>query len=168
MGLGITRRNWFCLLAWSTIFAANLIVPLLFAWDLTRDRGRIGMAAAIGGWWALSALICVRSRVLATILFVGAALVAISQVWPILHVIAGTVGLELAATGTSELYPILGMKMTEGGGFVATAVTGAVLMLFALGSGCALIGGIRLSEQVGTVSAVGSHESEPISSPLCQ
>src|SRR4051812_45955968 len=30
--------------AWSVVFAANLVVPLLFGWTVTQQGGRIGMA----------------------------------------------------------------------------------------------------------------------------
>jgi hypothetical protein len=48
LGMGIVRREWAWLLAWSAIFTLNLIVPLAWAWDITRQGGRGWLVVGCG------------------------------------------------------------------------------------------------------------------------
>jgi hypothetical protein len=123
------------------VFAANLIVPLHWAWDITREGGRIGMACALFGWWVVGALTCVRPGPGRAALVLGGAFIALSQLYPVLQLFAGMVGLcAAAAPAGEEHWSLISMGLSETSGFAATVVTGALLLFFALCSGCAVLG----------------------------
>jgi hypothetical protein len=112
--------------AWGAVFAVNMIVPLLFGLSTTSAHGRIGMTAASMLFLAWGCWLCAVRRQFAAPLIFGAVLVGVSQLVPILHVIAGLIGLTVGQ--------ILGLADTrdkvtsEFGGFVVTFVTGGMLI----------------------------------------
>ena len=124
--------------AWLTVFLANSPVPLFYAWFLTAKHGRIGMVAAIVLWWSLGHLVCKTNRRLGLSLVAGGILVALSQCFPLLQIIAGMVSLNIygrlaqAVAGGSVRGP---QEQTEFGGFLVTMLTGGMLMAVALGFG---------------------------------
>lgn len=119
------------LLGWAVVFSCNMIVPLLFGWDLTRDAGRGGLFAAGalllgGGLW-----LCRAWPTLGGPLVAGAVLVSLTQLLPILQIIAGLMGLRLArAFGQAVSLGEFDFDRITGGlgGFVATLVTGGLLI----------------------------------------
>ncbi|MCE9531831.1 MAG: hypothetical protein K8T89_12010 [Planctomycetes bacterium] len=119
-----SRRVWH--IAWPFVLAANLIVPLGWGMDETRGDAIWGMVAAIPLFWLAGHGICAESRKSGSVLVMGGIVVALLQIVPILHITAGIVGVSLAAgPGMHKLTTFLG-------GFVATLITGGLLLLVAL------------------------------------
>ncbi|QEH35324.1 hypothetical protein OJF2_38750 [Aquisphaera giovannonii] len=127
-------------LGWIAVFLLNMIVPLLFGWSMTREGGRVGMAAAILTLFATGCWICTARRQLASPLLLGAAFVGLSQVFPLLQILAGSAGmvaataLRVAENNDDALPRVIG----EAGGFVVTLVTGGLLMAASLVAGLSL------------------------------
>ena len=87
--------------AWFCMVIVNLPIPLLFGFGVTSDAGRIGMLIGIAavyvcGFWGCNVMPRIMYR-----LNVGSILVAVSQLWPMLHMSVGmmAVGISQAAFG---------------------------------------------------------------------
>ncbi len=132
------RRSRRILLAWVAVFVLNMAFPLLFGWSLTREHGRIGMMAAASLLLAMGWCICSVARDFATPFIGGAAFVALAQLFPILQMIAGLIGmgvgqaLDLADFGDESRPDRI---LSEFGGFVITIVTGGLLIAAGAGFG---------------------------------
>jgi hypothetical protein len=116
---------------WTLVFVLNLIVPLFFGWMLTADSGRFGMAAGIGLLWYLGYRACGQNDWWGRALVRGGFLVALTQLFPLLQIWAGVVGVGIA----SALGPLVmadthigGTIHTGLGGLIATVLTGLSLM----------------------------------------
>ncbi len=124
------------LLAWLGVFAANLILPLFFAWSITRDAGRIGMLGAVLGLLATGALAGLARCRVGIALVVGGVPVALSQLVGAPQIYAGSRGLLVAEAmgqmGKTRPGDPVGDMTSELGGFIATVVTGGILMGAAL------------------------------------
>ena len=135
------RRERRLVVGWYVVFAVNLIVPGLLAINLVDRRGGLGVmivafAFLIAGRWACSAHPQFAKR-----LVVGAAIVAVSQLFPILQIISGLTAVELLSafglidagfeTGVPELGIILGGAMTM--------ITGSILATCSLIIGSAVV-----------------------------
>jgi hypothetical protein len=120
--------------AWPFWLGANLIIPVLFGLELTEKSGRWGMALSvimflIGGW-----CVCYSSRKMARYLNTGAAIVSLTQIFPVLQVMAGMAGMWVAIvfgsfspmTDTSDA-----KVLSEFGGFVITTIVGCILLTVA-------------------------------------
>ena len=89
------------------------------------------MSIAVVFLLVLGCCICAMGRKLAAPLIVGGAFVALTQVFPILQIAAGMMGMGVgraigvASLGDDSLPPRLN---SEYGGFVVTFVTGGILM----------------------------------------
>jgi hypothetical protein len=127
---------WPWQIGWSFVFGANLILPLLFGWEMTRRGGWIGMGCAIVVWWTLGLLACVCARRLATRLVYGGVLVALFQGCFIPHIIVGTISLgiwsALSGDAVGDHVVMAGARFPEIGGFVVTFLTGGQLLFLAL------------------------------------
>ncbi len=127
--------------AWIFIFAINMAVPLLFSLPLTDLHGRLGMSAAALFLFTLGCGICAANRKLAVALLAGAALVALTQLFPGMQIIAGMIGIGVGqalghATFDSDEHPA--RITSEFGGFVVTFITGGILMAGSLCAGILL------------------------------
>jgi hypothetical protein len=125
-------------IAWAVVFALNLIVPLLCGWGMTQPSGRLGMLVAgilllASGYW-----VCVSARHIGFALVNGGVAMALFQAFPILQLIAGSLGIELAEAIGLEVAAIFNGITTAAGGFVVTITTGGLLMAAALVVGLAL------------------------------
>lgn len=119
---------------WSRVFALNMIVPLLFGLPMTFGIGWVGMFAAVPVLFALGGCVCACQPNIGRALIRGGVLVALSQLFPVLQIMAGLVAMDLTA--------VLGqVKATVGrppevasvsGGFLMTIFTGLLLMCAAL------------------------------------
>lgn len=135
---GDLDRNAFIM--WAIVFGLNMVLPLLFSVELTQHHGRFGMCAAslvlfIAGW-----VLCALSARTARKLILGAAIVALTQLFPILHVVAGSVSIRIAESfqladgggGDPDLdeggFPEI---TSELGGFMVTILVGGILLTFA-------------------------------------
>jgi hypothetical protein len=108
----------------------NLIVPLMYGLLETREHGFVGMLVGslillLGGFWC-----CFRFKDFSKALIVGGWIVALSQVYPLLQMLAGIFGMGVAnAVGPSpdEEYSPYSIH-SEPAGCVATIMTGAILI----------------------------------------
>jgi hypothetical protein len=124
-------------LTWVVVYVTNSIVPLYLGLMLTANAGRLGMFFALGLLLALVyRVISISSRV--EVAFeVGGWVVAVSQFFPLLQVIAGGIGMVVTRTmgqATDGYRPLIYVQ-SELGGFVATILTGSILISVALSIG---------------------------------
>jgi hypothetical protein len=127
----LARSGVLTYIAWIFIFAINMAIPLLFGASMTEQHGRLGMSVAALLLLVLGSYICAANRKLAVALLAGGAVVALTQLFPILHIIAGMIGMTVGqalghATLDSDDSP--SRITSEYGGFVVTFVTGGILM----------------------------------------
>jgi hypothetical protein len=118
-------------IAWIFVFAINMALPLLFSAPMTEQHGRLGMAVAAVLLLVLGCYICAANRKLAMALLAGGAVVALAQLFPIIHIIAGMIGMTVGqAVGHATLDSDDGPSRitSESGGFIVTFVTGGILM----------------------------------------
>jgi hypothetical protein len=123
-------------IGWTLVLLCNLIVPMLLGWQMTTVFGHLGMLLAIlmallMGYWAsvhmpLAVLFTTR----------GGILLALSQVMPVPHMIAGLISI----TFFRKTNIIPGEAMDRDGigfwgAFLLTASTGTILFAFAFGLG---------------------------------
>jgi len=132
-------------LAWLIVFLANLPIPLMLGWIFTEKQGRIGMALAIVLWWLMGHLVCRLSRGFDLALVTGGMLVGLTQFFPFLHLKAGAWSLfvgsklgQVAAFPLGHDSPGDFTVLTELGGFIATTLTGGILIAVALACGAVL------------------------------
>jgi hypothetical protein len=107
------------------VFALNLIVPLILSSGFT--DGRAGIYAAIAFYWLLGLTACAARPSLGRLMVTGGAIVASTQLAPLLHVSAGYAAVTIGhkfRTVNPNLY-----------GFVLVIVTGGLLLIAAYGSG---------------------------------
>lgn len=88
--------------AWAAIFAINLTVPLIFGWSLVSEHGKLGMSAAaiallIGGW-----CVCSVHPLIARQAIVGGTIVGLSQLIPVVQMVAGLLGRSRRRCGRSR------------------------------------------------------------------
>jgi hypothetical protein len=133
-----TRIHWANQAAWATLFLGNLIVPLSAADVDAQDRS-VGMGIGIALVWLVGAVAVQRSGVLRRGLFIGGALLMLTQFVPWLQIAFVAAGYETASwlelrsnTSTPE------GQLTAAGLFVSTLVAGALLMASALFLGLVL------------------------------
>ena len=137
-----SRCDRFSIAVWSVIFAANTIVPLMFGLELTVKHGRVGVGIASLLLWAGGAILCCwRSSIMWQVIL-GALITALSQLFPILQIIAGCIGLSAAARlGQAETGgdgQLLDQVTSEVGGFIVTVIAGGVLLAGAAIAGLCL------------------------------
>lgn len=144
-------QGW--MIAWTVVYGANLIVPLMFALGTVQGSGTLGMVLAMFVMWLVSLMICARARPVRSWLMAGGIAVAISQFMPILQIMAGMMGVGLASllvrgpaeAGDDDLVRGLGAVGTSFPlGLLATLLTGAALMVASLAIGFVLVGLARL------------------------
>ncbi len=138
---GNPRAGGFTYVAWIFVFAINMAVPLLFSASVTQQNGRSGMLIGTLFLFVLGCYICAANRKLAVALLAGGAVVALTQLFPMLQFIAGSIGMGVGqalghATFLGDDNPP--RVTSEYGGFVVTFVTGGVLMAGSLCTGILL------------------------------
>lgn len=126
-------------IGWLAVFALNLIVPGWLGWRFTEQGGRMGMLLGATLVLAIGCCVCVCARQIGFSLVVGGAAVALSQVLPLLQLLAGVASCALAeAAGlyfsVDDTHPaaVVGGEL---GGFVITITTGASLIAAPLAAG---------------------------------
>jgi len=118
---------------WTVVVLFNVIVPLMLSWSMTQGVGHFGVGLGVLlilllGYWAsvgmpLFVLFTIR----------GGVLVALSQFFPVLHLIAGL--LAVSFYRYSGIIPAESLDRTGVGlmgAFLLTATTGVILMSFCL------------------------------------
>jgi hypothetical protein len=116
-----------CQSLWLVLFGLNLLAPLAFGFQETRDAGRAGMAAALVVFWFAGHWACGRSKISAFVVLAGAASAAIFQV-P-LAIAAGLIALRVAGPVESEF-----------DGFLVTMLTGVQLFIAMIVAGFFILG----------------------------
>lgn len=133
-----TRLRDFLMIAWPFIFGANMIVPLLFGWELVEQSGALGVLFASVILLALGWLLFVLWPALALRLTFGSIFTALLQIFPILHMIIGIIafGITFELGQATDMNDQAMPRITsELGGFIITSVMGCTLLLFATGIG---------------------------------
>lgn len=125
---------------WIVVCAVNLIVPVFLGWGITDDRGRIGMALGIVVVLALGYRACFSSPEVVRTIAYGGWLVAFTQCIPFVQFIAGFVGVGVAQELGLASEGGIGLVSTIMGGFVATLITGGLLIALAVVIGMACRG----------------------------
>ena len=133
-----TRLQNFLIIAWPFIFGANMIIPLLFGWELVEQSGAMGVILASIILLALGWLLFVVWPALALRLTFGSIFTALLQFFPIVHMIIGIIafGITIELGQATDMNDQVMPKITsELGGFIITSITGCSLLLFATGIG---------------------------------
>ena len=126
------RRLYF---GWLGVFGLNLIVPLLSALTLTNASGQVGMLLAMVVILTIGLCICAIARELGFALVTGGVAVGLTQIAPILQIIAGVLGFSLArAMGLDDPAGEVNAG-TVLAGFVITMVVGGLLVAVSLVAG---------------------------------
>jgi hypothetical protein len=133
--------------AWPAVFGLNMVLPLFFSTVVTEHHGRFGLCIAsfvlLAGGWAL----CAVSASTARKVILGAALVAVTQFFPVLQIIAGSVSMGIAQSfqlvegggGDPDLdEQDIPQITSELGGFIVTMLVGGILLTCASLIGLAL------------------------------
>ena len=121
-------------LAWILVYTVNLGIPVLWGLMVTREGGRVGMVIGIIVVFAIGCRVCfVSRRAMLTVVY-GGWIVALSQAFPALQIIAGIIGLSAVRVTTSEERDV----STILGGFIATLITGCVLITIATALGAVI------------------------------
>jgi hypothetical protein len=143
---------------WPMVFLANLPVPLLFGWGVCDWSGRIGMFAAIGLLYVLGREICRRVRGLDLIMICGGVLVALSQVYPMIHIFSA----GLAFRTAERLGLLESTKVPD----VAGAFTGCIVTLLTGGILLAIAAVAGLSYPIAKVMPDPHHTRHPSKSAV--
>ena len=132
-------RGW--QLFWIFALCLNLIVPVLLALNITKEHGRAGMMAGIFVLWVAGHFACGKNRKLTYSLVTGSFVFALSQFYPVAHLVTGILSLSFVKLiGLSGQNPNdvgqfndgIGEINSELGGFIATLMTGTPLVAVAL------------------------------------
>jgi hypothetical protein len=113
--------------AWIGAYAVNLILPVYLGWMMTRGGGRVGMMVGIITVFALGWRACFVYREAVLTVSYGGWIVAASQFVPFLQMLAGLIGAGVAMAMTRETRDL----STAISGFLATLLTGGILIAFA-------------------------------------
>jgi hypothetical protein len=134
---GNSKRRYF---GWLAVFALNLIVPLSIGWMTTELHGRIGMFFAMLMLLGLGFGICRTAHHIGFALVVGGVAVGLSQVFPILQLMGGTIAFApangIGLTERAEFGPP--NVDTVVAGFVVTMTTGGLLAAASIVAGLAI------------------------------
>ena len=134
----VLRPDWFAIAAWPCLFMLNMVFPLLMGWMMTSQKGRIGLGAASLIWLILGWLLCYYKPDYARRLLIGSVLTACSQVFPVLHIILGFIGIfvaEIVGGRITDTDMGPGLFANEIGAFIVTFVVGGGLIIMAGGIG---------------------------------
>ncbi len=130
-------------MTWALVYWINAIVPFALGLAVTGGAGLVGMLLGLALMFGAAGRLTAVSREFKIAFEVGGWIVAASQLFPVLQVLAGAIGLR-AAAGWRQAADHSPMISANGvlGGFIATVGTGGILMTFAMGIGM-LVGWIR-------------------------
>jgi hypothetical protein len=121
------RGGWAWALSWTVVFALNLVVPLIFGWDMTEHGGHVGLIVATAMLWVSGFRVGGKTRDRRFVMLSGGTFVALTQFVPFLQIMAGLAGWGLTSLSTSKS-PLF----TEAQGFLATIITGGLLLVAAI------------------------------------
>ena len=110
------------------VFLFNMIVPLYFALEDVPDAGRVGIMAAAMLWLASGFLISAVDRKNFAFFIAGAMMIGLTQMLPILQILAGLIGEMLATLVRIQLISFETTVRNEVNGFITTLVTRGILI----------------------------------------
>lgn len=125
-------------LGWVTMFLLNLPLPLMLGASVSSDSGEVGMAVCVLCLLAVGVVTCRRSPEVMRAISIGAAVTALSQFFPILHIVAGLFAFAAADTlgfGSEADELPLHAANSFVGGFIATLVTALIVLFVAAAIG---------------------------------
>ncbi|MGV3484235.1 MAG: hypothetical protein ACO1RT_07445 [Planctomycetaceae bacterium] len=140
VGTGSARRSVspVLLVVWPILLALNLVMPLVVGMPMIESSGKLGVAIAVAAFAITGWIICVYRPQLSKRLLAGSTVVGLSQIFPVLHLIAGKTAFSIVAhVGQAEVGGDLGLDRikTEFGGFLVALLTGGVLTVCAVAIG---------------------------------
>ena len=126
------------IVVWVAVYSSNLLVPLFISSFVTDKAGKFGMTIAIFLVLGLGCLVVPRHRHAGKAVITGGCFTAVFQFLPALPLFAGTIGVAVAR----NMGQTIGHEQiaSEFGGFVATVVTGGILITMALTMGAMVVG----------------------------
>ena len=120
---------------WTVLFLGNLILPLLLAIELVHGRGWLGVVAGCTFCWLSGLCLMIMQTASKRTMLIGASLTGLSQLFPILQVLAGIIAL----TVWQPTAHMLGIDERLSANFIGpcfvTMSTGGILMTVAIFSG---------------------------------
>jgi hypothetical protein len=131
---GTWWERWGWHLAWAAVFAANLVVPVMLGWEVTRRGGRGGLVGAVVLLWVAGHLLVARVPAIGQAVVLGGLVTAATQVYPMLQGMAGVTSLWMVEWLSN---PAAGREMFLDGmndatAFAATLLTAAQVGVVAL------------------------------------
>jgi len=125
---------------WTVVVLCNLIVPLLISWSMTSGEGKAGIGVAVGVALLIGYLGSVFAPLFVLFTTRGGLLVALSQAFPVLHMVAGLV--SITCLNRIGILPDDAVMRDEPFGFAEaffmTVLTGGILVSTACGLGLLL------------------------------
>jgi len=121
-------------LAWAVVLAANLIVPALLGWEVSRQGGRGGLVTAALVLWAAGHLLLARVPAIGEPVVLGGVVTALTQFFPVLQMMAGLTSLWVVerVSGVPDADRPFSGGMTDAKAFAATLFTAAQVGVVAL------------------------------------
>jgi hypothetical protein len=128
-------------LGWFAVFVFNMTFPLSVAWTMTPKSGRTGIGVAAVALATAGCWICAKARTIGRYLVIGGILIGLTQVFPVLQIIAGVVGMAVG-----QIFQLiergddtdLNLGISELGGLIITLITGSLLMAMSAATGFCL------------------------------
>ena len=112
-------------LAWTVVYIVNLFLPVFLGLSATREGGKFGMLLGVILYFTLGCYLCYVAREVVRTLVYGGWVVAVAQCFLFPHMIVGLFGVSSAgALGQAADLDVT----SEPGGFIATLVTGGILL----------------------------------------
>ena len=91
------QKPWVVQSAWFLAVAINLPAPLMFGFSFTAaGAARLGMLIGIAAVYGTGVWICLHRAEVMWRLIVGSVLTALSQIWPMLHMLVGIVAMGIS------------------------------------------------------------------------
>lgn len=91
------QKPWVVQSAWILAVAINLPVPLMFGFSFTAaGAARLGMLIGIAVVYGTGVWICLHQASVMWRLIVGSVFTALSQIWPMLHMLVGIVAMGIS------------------------------------------------------------------------
>lgn len=115
---------------WSLVYVANLPFPAFMGFLLSHGPGLIGMAMGVALLYEAGRRACLGHPRAARTVSYGGVAVAVAQLFPIFHVLAGMVGVGVACHLFGRDFPG-GSTLGPMGALIATVVTGTLLIAWA-------------------------------------
>lgn len=113
---------------WCVVTLVNVPIPVMFGMGTTTGAGQLGMPVGIGVVLAIGLALCSRFPRTMSNLCRGAVLTALSQFYPMLHIVIGMLAVTICKWPSSSVGDLSGIFE----GTLATLITGAGLIAVSL------------------------------------